>query len=99
MINADVTAENRPDCMRPHGKRQVAGGSYQNPISSTRMDTHKNQGGIQVLIVFLLEVPIVLFHFSLKLVVELHSGVDSGSGAAQYGPQGTAKDLLKPSTV
>ena len=62
------------------------------------MDTHENQGGIQVFIVFLLEVPIVFFYLSLKLVVELHPGIDSGSGATDYRLQGTAKGLLQSFT-
>ena len=92
MMNADVTAENRPDCTKPHGKRQVPGGPH--PQYTT--NTHENERGIQVFVVLLLEVPIVFFHFSLELVVELHSRVDSRPSAAQHRLQGAAKGFLQP---
>jgi len=58
-------------------------------------DTHKNQGGIQIFVVFLLKVSIMFFHFSLELVVELHSGVNPRSSASQHGLQGIAESLFQ----
>ena len=84
MINADVTAENKPDCVKLRGKYQVPS-NLQNPTPGTRINTHKDKGGIQILVVLLLKVPVVFFHFSLKLVVELHSGVNPRPSAAQHG--------------
>ena len=45
---------------------------------------------------FLLEVPIVFFHFSLEFVVELYSGVNPRSSASKDGLQGTAEGTFQP---
>lgn len=80
-MNAEVTAENRPDCTKPHGKHPAQSDSS-SPLCSTRADTHKDKRGIQVFVVFLLKILVVFIHFPLKLVVELHSGVETSCSAA-----------------
>jgi len=50
MMNAEVTAENRPDGTKRRGKHQVPGDSS-HPLRGARTNTHKNEGGIQVFIV------------------------------------------------
>lgn len=77
-MNAEVTAENKPDYTKPRGEHKVPSDSS-SPIHSTRLNTHKNKRGIQVLVVFPLKIPVMLFHFSLKLAVELRSGVGPSS--------------------
>ena len=64
-MKAEVTAENKPDYARP-------------PVSicigyRSILLTHKNKSSVQVFIVFLLETAIVLLHFALELIVEVHS--------------------------
>ena len=43
---------------------------------SIKTNTYKDERSIQIIVVFLLKVPVVPFHFSSKLVVEFHSGVN-----------------------
>ena len=87
-MNAEVTAENRLDCAKPHGKHHVPSDtSSPTPISHDQ-NTHKDQGNVQVFVALPREIPVVFFRFSLKLVVELHSGVDPSSSAARHGIQG-----------
>ena len=94
MMNADVTAENRPDCIRPCGEYQIPR-RYSKPTPGTQVDTHENKGGVEVFIVFLLEVPIVFIHFSLELVVELRSGIEPRSSDPQHGLQGVTEGLFQ----
>ena len=56
--------------------------SSSSPSHSVRINTHKDKGGVQVFVVFPLEIPVMLFHFSLKFVVELHPGIDASSSVA-----------------
>jgi len=63
------------------------------------ISTHENQGGIQIFVVFLLEISITFFHFPLELVVELHSGVGPRSSASKYGLQGIAESLFQSFAV
>ena len=63
------------------------------------MKTHENQGDIQVIVVSLLEFPVVLLHFSLKPVVEIHSGVDASFSATKHGLQGTPENFLQSIVV
>ena len=93
-MNAEVTAENRPDCMKPHGKHQVPSDSS-GPIRTARFHTHKDYGSIQVSVALLLESLVVLFYLLLKLVVELHSGVGASPGAAQHGLQCITRSLFQ----
>ena len=67
------------------GKHQASSDESPNPAPSTRTNTHKNKRGIQISVVLRLEVPVVFFHFPLKLVVELRSGV-----CRTFSPQGSA---------
>ena len=60
-----------------------------------RVATHEDEGGIQVFVIFLVEVLIVFFHFPLKIVVERHSGVDSRPSAAQHRFQGIAEGIFQ----
>ena len=39
-----------------------------------REATHKDQGGVQVFVVFLHEIAVIFVGFALKLVVELETG-------------------------
>jgi len=98
MMNADVTAENKPDWAKPHSKRHVPSDS-QSPALWTRMNTHKDERGIQIFIISLLEVPVVFFYFALELVVELYPGVETGSSAAQHRLQGIPEGLLQSFAV
>ena len=75
-MNAEVTAENKPDCAKLYDQP--------NPLYGSRINTHKDERGIQIFIVFLLKIPVVFLHFSLKLVVELHSGVGTNPGAPYH---------------
>ena len=93
-----MTAENKPDCAKPHGKYQAMNNS-KNPAFSARIATYKDQRGIQIFIPFPLEVPVVFFHFSLEFVVELHPGVNPRSSATQHGLQGIAKGLFQSFAV
>ena len=43
---------------------------------SIKTNTYKDERSTQIIVVFLLKIPVVPFHFSSKLVVELHSGVN-----------------------
>ena len=70
---------------RMDGKHQAPIDESPNPTPSTRTNTHKNKRGIQISVVLRLEVPVVFFHFPLKLVVELRSGV-----GRTFSPQGSA---------
>ena len=63
-MNAEVMAENRPA----------------SPIDQAiwlyeREETHKNEGGIQILVVLLLEIFIVFGNFFFELVIETGPGV------------------------
>ena len=60
-----------------------------------RVGTHEDKGGIQVFVIFPVEVLIMFFHFALKTVVEPHSGVDSSPGAAQDRFQGVAEGIFQ----
>ena len=58
MINAEVTAENKPACV-----------TGQHAFTKTPCGTHEDQGGVQVLVMFLEELLVVLFcHFTVVLV-------------------------------
>jgi len=59
MMNAAVTAENRPDSM-----------ACQEFRFDEKEETHKNESGIQILVVFLLEIFVVLSDFLFELVVK-----------------------------
>ena len=63
-MNAVVMAENRPDFATGQGFWLC-----------DREGTHKNEGGIQILIVLLLEIFVVLGDFFFELVVETGPGV------------------------
>ena len=60
-----------------------------------RVTTHEDKGGIQVFVVFLDEVLIMFFHFPLKIVVELRSGVDPRPGATLHRFQGVAEGIFQ----
>ena len=64
-------------------------------IARVAIATHEDKGGIQVFVVFLVEVLIMFFHFPLKTVVELHSGVDSRPSATQHRFQGVAEGIFQ----
>jgi len=64
MMNAEVTAENRPACS-----------PSQRIIDTRNMNTHKDQGGIQVFIVSLDELSVVFLCFTTIHLVELGSAI------------------------
>jgi len=64
IMNAEVTAENRPDFQTHQLGWPCRGGK-----------THKNENGIQILTMLLLKVLVVLVDFLLELVVEFGPGV------------------------
>jgi len=64
MMNAEVTAENSPDSQ-----------TYQLRWLCEGEKTHKNESGIQILIVFLLKLIVMFGNFLLELVVEIGPGV------------------------
>ena len=61
-MNAEVTAENRPACE-----------PSQRIIGTRDVKTHKDQGGAQVLVIFLDELSVVLLRFTVVHLVELYS--------------------------
>jgi len=61
-MNAEVTAENRPAC-EPN----------QHVIDMRNVETHEDQGGVQVFIIFLDELSVVLLCFAMIHLVELSS--------------------------
>ena len=63
-MNAVVMAENRPD--------SATGQAF---WLCEREGTHENEGGIQIVIVLLLEIFVVLGDFFFELVVETGPGV------------------------
>jgi hypothetical protein len=92
MINADATAENKPDCANPHG---ISSPAVPKCRCSTQPSTYKNKCSIQIFIVLLLKVPVVFFRFPLKLVVEVHPGVTPNSSIIQHGLQGIAEGVFQ----
>ena len=62
MMNAEVTAENRPACKL---------GQHIGDMRDT--NTHKDQRGVQVFVIFLGEVPVILLRFLVVHLVELGS--------------------------
>ena len=86
MMNADVTAENKPDWAKHRGKHRVPRGS-QCSVPGARINAHENKRAVQIFIIYLLEIPVMFFHFALELVVELYPGVNAGSATAQHGLQ------------
>jgi len=76
-MNADATAENRP-AYSP--EKQVN--------TSIEVDagknTHEDQRGLQVFIVFLHKVTVVLVSLALKLIVELDTGASSRSRGGSW---------------
>jgi len=85
-MNADVTAENKPDYAKPHGKRQTPG---------TRINTYKDERGIQIFIIPPFKIPAVSFHLSLELVVELRPWVSPRFSATQHGLQGIVEGVFQ----
>ena len=59
MMNAEVTAENRPDSS-----------THQPHWFCERDETHKNESGVQIFIVLFLKLIIVFSHFVLEPFVE-----------------------------
>ena len=68
MMNAEVTAENRPACK-----------SGQHIVDMRDINTHKDQRGVQVFVVFLGELPVILLSFAAVHLVELGSVILLGS--------------------
>lgn len=64
MINAEVTAENKPDSQ-----------THQPCWLCKDGGTHKNESSIQILVVFLLKFIVMFSDFLLELVVEIGPGV------------------------
>ena len=64
MMNAEVTAENRPDSP-----------THQPYWFCERDETHKNEGGVQIFIVLLLKVIVVFSDFLLESFIETGPGV------------------------
>jgi len=76
MMKADATAENKPACYPPP-KNQI--NITTNINAKNIKDTHKDQCGIQVFVVFLDKIVVVLVGFTLELVVELYAGATGNS--------------------
>jgi len=76
IMNAEVTAENRPDSPT-YQPRWLCGG----------VETHKNESGIQVLIVLFLKVVVMFGNFLFELVIEIGPGIRAAI-LLQHGLQG-----------
>ena len=82
IMNAEVTAENRPDSLTGQPHWLCGGGG-----------THENERGIQIFVMFLLKVFIVFSDFLFELVVEAGPGVRT-TVPLQYRLQGDAQSLF-----
>ena len=89
-MNAEVTAENKPDYTRPRSKHEVPSSSP--PITHGQALTKVNVMFMSSS--YLLEVLVILFHFSLKHVAEPRPGVNTSYSAAQHGLQGITEGLF-----
>ena len=72
-MKADATAENKPAYLTPESQINIT------TEVDKKLETHEDQGGVQVFVVLLDKVAVILVGFALELVVELDPGTTGRS--------------------